>query len=124
MFEARLKQLREQKGLSQYTFAKMLGLSQSAVGNWEAGKRIPDAEMLCIIANYFGVSVDYLLGRSDTKNPEIYVKKIMNQINLYKNDLNSNFALQLFYTFDSLNPEHQKTILHMIEFFHEIEHKK
>lgn len=129
MFEARLKQLRENKGLSQYAFANKLGLSQSAVGNWESGKRIPDAEMLCAIADYFEVSVDYLLGRSDNKNPEIFISNLMDQISYYKfhnlaSSLNLNFSPPLLYAFDNLNPEHQKTISHMIEFFQDIEHKQ
>ena len=65
MFSLTLKKLREQRGLSQYTFARVLKISQSAVGNWEAGKRIPNSETLCEIADFFNVSVDYLLGRTE-----------------------------------------------------------
>ncbi len=66
-FAIRLKELRESKNLSQYDLANELGISQSAIGNWEAGKREPNFTMMQTLANYFGVSVDYLLGRADEK---------------------------------------------------------
>ena len=63
MFQVRLKELRESRGLSQYSFADVFGVSQSTVGNWEAGKREPNFDTMQRLANFFGVSVDYLLGR-------------------------------------------------------------
>lgn len=65
MFNIRLKELRESKGLSQYAFAAEFNISQSTVGNWEAGTRTPDSKTLSSLADYFGVSVDYILGRTD-----------------------------------------------------------
>lgn len=65
MFRIRLKELREQKGLSQDAFSKDIGVSQSTVGNWESGTRHPKMDVLEKIARYFDVSIDYLLGRSD-----------------------------------------------------------
>lgn len=64
MFQIRLKELREKKGLSQYQLAPMLGVAQSTVGSWEAGKREPNFETIQRIANFFNVSVDYLLGNT------------------------------------------------------------
>lgn len=66
MFRIRLKKLRENKNLSQYDLAHDLSISQSAIGNWESGKREPNFSMMQKIANYFNVSVDYLLGREDS----------------------------------------------------------
>lgn len=63
MFRIRLKELRENAGLSQYSFADKFGISQSTVGNWEAGKREPNFNTMERIADFFNVSVDYLLGR-------------------------------------------------------------
>jgi repressor LexA len=65
LFRIRLKELREQKGLSQDAFSKDIGVSQSTVGNWESGTRHPKMDVLEKIARYFDVSTDYLLGRSD-----------------------------------------------------------
>lgn len=68
MFRIRLKELRENLGLSQYAFADRFGVAQSTVGNWESGIREPNFDTIQRLADFFGVSVDYLLGRSE-KNP-------------------------------------------------------
>lgn len=71
MFRIRLKALREEAGYSQYTFADAFGCAQSTVGSWEAGRREPPFKTLIKIADFFGVTTDYLLGRTD--RPEIHV---------------------------------------------------
>ncbi len=63
VLKIRLKELREKKGISQYKLASDLGVSQSTVGMWESGKNRPEAATLAALADYFEVSVDYLLGR-------------------------------------------------------------
>ncbi|MDR0223180.1 MAG: helix-turn-helix domain-containing protein [Oscillospiraceae bacterium] len=70
MFAQRLKQLRELKNISQTRLAREMGVTQGTVGNWETGKRTPDTGTLQRLADYFSVSVDFLLGH-DTDNPEI-----------------------------------------------------
>ncbi len=65
MFAEKLKEIRRRDGITQLQAAKILGVSLGAVGNWESGKRTPDAEMLVQIADTFGVTVDYLLGRTE-----------------------------------------------------------
>ncbi len=65
MFGEKLKEIRRRDGITQNQAAAQLGVSLGAVGNWESDKRTPDAEMLVHIADTFGVSVDYLLGRTD-----------------------------------------------------------
>lgn len=62
-FAKRLTLLREQKGLTQDEMAKKLNISRSALSLWEIGKREPNFETLKLLADFFGVSVDYLLGR-------------------------------------------------------------
>ena len=62
-----LKILRKSIGKTQTAVAKDLGISQQAYGNYEVGRREPDNEMLQRIADYFGVTVDYLLGRENEK---------------------------------------------------------
>ena len=66
MIHLRLKELREKAGLSQAEFAKKLSVSQSAVGMWETGKRLPEHDTLLRIAQFFHVSTDYLYGHSDS----------------------------------------------------------
>ncbi|MDE7083372.1 MAG: helix-turn-helix domain-containing protein [Clostridia bacterium] len=64
-FFERLKELRQEKGLSQTQLAKETGISKSAIGFWETGDRIPNAQAVVVLAKYFGVSADYLLGLED-----------------------------------------------------------
>ena len=65
MFSIRLKELRKKANLTQIEFAKRFNIANGTVGNWESGNRQPDYKTLNEIANFFNVSVDYLLGRSD-----------------------------------------------------------
>ena len=65
IFAERLLELRKEKGLSQASLAKKLQVSMSVVCYWETDKSEPTAPNLVKIANYFDVSVDYLLGRED-----------------------------------------------------------
>lgn len=64
MFASKLKHLRKTHKINQVKLAEILGTSQATITFWETGKRIPDVEMLCKIADYFNVTTDYLLGRT------------------------------------------------------------
>ena len=61
----RLKELRAEKGIGQKKLAKDLSLSNSSISYWETGKQEPSASALLKLAQYFNVSVDYILGLSD-----------------------------------------------------------
>ena len=65
IFAERLKDLREEKGLSLSQLAREIGVSHVAILRWENNTRIPNIESLKILANYFGVTTDYLLGLED-----------------------------------------------------------
>ncbi|MBR7101628.1 MAG: helix-turn-helix transcriptional regulator [Clostridia bacterium] len=65
----RLKQLRKQKGISQLKLAIDLCISQNSISRYETGERQADYATLIRIADYFNVSLDYLLERSD--NPKM-----------------------------------------------------
>lgn len=58
-----LKRLRKERGLTQVELAEKLNLSQSTIASWENGKRRPDLDLLPIIADFFGVSVDEIYGQ-------------------------------------------------------------
>ncbi len=61
----RLVTLRKERKLTQAELAKALNVTQAAIGNWELGKREPDNKTLSDIADFFHVSIDYLVGRTD-----------------------------------------------------------
>ncbi len=65
----RLKELREKKGISQLKLALDLNMNQNSISRYETGARQADYEALIAFADYFNVSVDYLLER--TENPAI-----------------------------------------------------
>ncbi|WP_304459261.1 helix-turn-helix domain-containing protein [Alicyclobacillus sendaiensis] len=62
----RLRILRRQKGLTQQALCNELGLNRSTYAKYETGENHPEVETLVRLADYFGVSVDYLLGRSSS----------------------------------------------------------
>ena len=61
----RLKELRKKKGITQLKLAMDLGLNQNTVSRYETGEREADYKTLIMLADYFNVSVDYLLERTD-----------------------------------------------------------
>ena len=66
----RIRELRESFKIRQIDLAKKLNISQGTLSNWERGVHDPSSEDLGILAEFFHVSTDYLLGR-ETKNPVI-----------------------------------------------------
>lgn len=69
-FKSQLKKLRNDKDLTQTELGKILNLSKQAISSYENGVSFPPQDILNKIADYFKVTVDYLLGRSDIKNPD------------------------------------------------------
>ena len=67
--ETRIKQLREQKGITQLKMAMDLNMNQNSISRYETGEREADYNSLIQLADYFGVSIDYLLER--TNNPKM-----------------------------------------------------
>ena len=64
-FSAVLHRLRLEKGLSQRAVAADLGISQALLSHYENGAREPGLAFVCRACDYYGVSADYLLGRTD-----------------------------------------------------------
>ena len=71
MLNENIKTLRLSKNMNQVEFAKALGVTKQCISNWENDNVVPSIEMLCKIANFFGVSTDYLLGRSERRVIEV-----------------------------------------------------
>jgi transcriptional regulator with XRE-family HTH domain len=109
----RLKNLRDEKGLSQVELAKILNISRQSVGNYENGLRFPNDEKLIIkIADYFNVSIDYLFGKTNIRNFNIIIKEDEETY------CKKNSALEnLFHELDKLSPETIKKITYTIKLF-------
>ena len=67
MFKDKLKELREQKGISQYELADKLFVSRSAIAKWENGNGIPSDVNLEALCRFFGVEEEWILDRKDMK---------------------------------------------------------
>lgn len=69
IFSERLSLLRKEKGLTQKQAAEIFGLSTYGYQRYEYGDREPSVSVAASIADYYDVSLDYLVGRTD--NPEV-----------------------------------------------------
>ncbi len=73
-FGKRLKYLRIKNNISQKELAKLLNVGVSTISNYETGRNEPSYDKLIILAKYFNVSIDYLLGNSENKKPDESIK--------------------------------------------------
>lgn len=74
VFSRRLKILRIEKKMKQEDLAKELGVVQSAIGGYEAGKNLPRPDVLVKISKLFNVSLDFLLGLEDANRRDNFIK--------------------------------------------------
>lgn len=63
IFSERLKTLRKEKKLTQKEIAEQIGIKQNSYSDWETGKNEPSLEKLIVLADFFEVSLDWLVGR-------------------------------------------------------------
>ncbi len=85
----KIKELRKTKGLTQIQFCQQMNIGQATLSGWECGKWEPDNKTLIKLADFFGVSVDYLLGRENKnliERPpyEITDKQTLDVVKLFK----------------------------------------
>ena len=112
----RLKELREEKKLTQKEFGVQIGYSQRAISNWETGITEPNIENLKQIAAFFNVSVDYLIDNGDEwgnatniqKTPASLPADTQNILNLY----------------NSLSPERQREAAVWLKTLNELDSQK
>lgn len=64
-FSVRLQKLRERRRINQKALGECCGLSKNMIGKYERGEKEPSVKALIEIADYFEVSIDYLLGRQN-----------------------------------------------------------
>ncbi|MEH7217017.1 helix-turn-helix domain-containing protein [Bacillus toyonensis] len=101
MFGKQLRELRNKQGISANTLGKTLGIPQTTISNWENMRSEPNYELLVRIANYFNVTVDYLVGNDNETN---------------KNEI-SRLAKELYDNLNSVpQPERQRIETGLIEY--------
>jgi len=72
-----LAELRQDRGLTQKDLGKILFVTDGTISNYENGKHLPDVERLIIIADYFHVTTDYLLGRCNANlSPDTFEEPV------------------------------------------------
>jgi len=95
----RLIYLRKERQLSQEELARQLNLSRGAIAMWETDKRKPDLDMLIHLADFFNVSIDYIMCRVDEDT-------ISNSPSTF-----AEHEQKLLDTFRQLNPDNQDIII-------------
>lgn len=71
MLNVRIKELRIAHNLTQVDFGNKLSIAKQTVSNWENNNILPSIDMLIKIADYFGVTTDYLLGRNNDNSLDV-----------------------------------------------------
>lgn len=121
-FTERVRKLRKERGLSQAELANILGVGKTTISNYETEYSAPDIKMLERIADLFGVTVDYIMGRSETLtreamgakevfvvgtvragNPCFAMQEVIGSVFLPKNMIAGNHYFGLKVTGDSMN---------------------
>lgn len=90
IFMNRIRDLREDRDLRQSDVAEATGIDQRTLSNYETGKTSPDSFALIKLADFFGVSADYLIGRDYDRNEKI--KNLLCKIDSLQNELNEIFC--------------------------------
>lgn len=102
----RIKEERLKKSINQPELAKILNVSKQTVSNWENGKRTPDADMIIRISDYFNVSIDYLLCKTDNPDAKVYSSNLDgNDIEI---EINKNYP-------HNLTPEEVENLINQLK---------
>jgi transcriptional regulator with XRE-family HTH domain len=89
----RLQLLIREKGLQQQEIAALLGIKVPTFNGYITNKREPSVEKLILFARFFNVSIDYLVGYSDERNP--YLTHLSDEMSSFVKDPGNNFYLEL-----------------------------
>lgn len=115
----RIKELRKEKGVSQRELAEYLDLKQQTISAYEKGTNEPDLKTLDKMAHFFDVSIDYLVGRSDVRDPaEKIADAIADDPDLasFWGEMRKRRELKLlFKQIRDLPPEHIRRIIRIIK---------
>ncbi|WP_237268857.1 helix-turn-helix domain-containing protein [Thermoanaerobacterium thermosaccharolyticum] len=113
MFGKRIKELRKKKGLTQKALASYLGISDRAIGYYENEQRTPPPDILQKIADFFNVSVDYLLGRTDKKNIDA-ANDIDERLHKVMKELGPDVLLA-FYDLPNMTDKEKENVITLLE---------
>lgn len=91
------EELLKNRGITAYQVSKATGISTGSLSDWKNGRSSPKADKLQKIADYFGVSVDYLLGKTYTKK-EPTVKTDDDELNEYLEELKNRPEMQMLFS--------------------------
>lgn len=111
-FAQRLCQLMNEGGVSQYTLGKTIGVTRQSIAQYLDGNTQPNAEKICAIADFFDVSTDYLLGRTECKKADIETQAICKITNLTQEALSAMLD-ETFQRFDD-RPYHKIDTLNLL----------
>lgn len=100
--KTRIRELRTSKKMTQTALGLSVGYAQNTISKIESGKVVPNAEILCKIADYFHTSVDYLLYRSEQRYTTIAASLSIPHTTQYLQKLNS------------LSPQAQNSIYYLL----------
>lgn len=124
MFGQNLAKLRKEKNLSQYKLAELMNFSRGQIANYEQGSREPDFETLERFADFFEVSIDYLLGRSNEPrsnidqlqevNSHLDAQDMSKQLELFQIKLKSDENLT--FNGEPMSDEDKDSLLETMEF--------
>lgn len=110
----RLRDLRRKKGDPYCEFAKRLHISESTLSRWELGESEPNYQTLRELADYFGVSVDYIIGK--TEDPRPFPSEDTRSMDERCGDPNNKFLFTIWRKSENLTDEQKEEILLFIEF--------
>lgn len=116
-FSLKLKKLRLQKGKTQEELADILGISRGCLANYETGKRMPDGEMLGRIAQYLGVTVDFLLNHSRLRKVTLSEEEL-------RVHTRANEKLKEYGDFINLNEVNVVSRIELVDFFRFLKEKE
>ena len=109
----RLKRLRKERKLTQTELGNIINVTKVSISGYENGDRTPDTDNLRRLADFFGVTTDYLLGRSD--DPNLTEKEDNNKIMVNENELmNLIKDSQLKYKGRTLSKEEKEQVEQML----------
>ena len=113
MFFDRLKRLCDERGISAYKACTDIGLNRAAVAKWKNGS-IPSGTTAAKLADYFGVTTDYLLGKEDKKAPTETGKR----------DILDEVDVAFYGDFKDLNDDEKETVRDMVRLMRQRKEKR